>query len=85
MEVAPGYVRLRHQLGIRAKFGRGRLGPLMHQVVRQLEDLEEAGESIEFERLDPDEDVWRQMNRRLTLLDAMKKRARGRPVSLPMR
>jgi len=55
VEVAPGYVRLRHQLGIRTKFGRSRLGPLMQQVVRQLEDLEEAGESIEFEPLDPDE------------------------------
>lgn len=57
VEVAPGYVRLRHQLGIRAKFGRGRLGPLMHQVIRQLEDLEEASESIEFNRLDPDEEA----------------------------
>lgn len=55
VEVAPGYVRLRHQLGIRTRFGRSRLGPLMQQVVRQLEDLEEAGESIEFEPLDPDE------------------------------
>jgi hypothetical protein len=57
VEVAPGYVRLRHQLGLRTKFGRGRLGPLMDQVVRQLEDLEEAGESIEFARLDPDEEA----------------------------
>jgi hypothetical protein len=57
VEVAPGYVRLRHQLGLRTKFGRGRLGPLMDQVVRQLEDLEEAGESIEFNRLDPDEEA----------------------------
>lgn len=46
VELAPGYVRLRHQLRIRTKFGRSRLGPLMQQVVRQLEDLEEAGESI---------------------------------------
>ncbi len=57
VEVAPGFVRLRHQLGIRARFGRGRLGPLMEQVVRQLEDLEEAGESIELNRLDPDEEA----------------------------
>jgi len=57
VEVAPGYVRLRHQLGLRTKFGRGRLGPLLEQVVRQLEDLEEAGQSIEFERLDPDEEA----------------------------
>jgi hypothetical protein len=57
VEVAPGYLRLRHQLGLRTKFGRGRLGPLMDQVVRQLEDLEEAGESIEFARLDPDEEA----------------------------
>jgi hypothetical protein len=57
VEVAPGYVRLRHQLGLRTKFGRGRLGPLLDQVVRQLEDLEEAGESIEFNRLDPDEEA----------------------------
>ena len=28
VEVAPGYVRLRHQLGLRTKFGRRRLGPL---------------------------------------------------------
>lgn len=56
VEVAPGYVRLRHQLGLRTKFGRGRLGPLLDQVVRQLEDLEEAGESIEFNRLDADEE-----------------------------
>ena len=57
VEVAPGYVRLRHQLGLRTKFGRGRLGPLMDQVVRQLEELEEAGESIEFNRLDADEEA----------------------------
>ena len=57
VEVAPGYVRLRHQLSLRTKFGRGRLGPLMGQVVRQLEDLEEAGGSIEFARLDPDEEA----------------------------
>ena len=57
VEVAPGYVRLRHQLGLRTKFGRGRLGPLMDQVVRQLEDLEEAGESIEFDRLDADQEA----------------------------
>ncbi len=57
VEVAPGYVRLRHQLGLRTKFGRGRLGPLLDQVVRQLEDREVAGESIEFERLDPDEEA----------------------------
>ena len=56
-EVAPGYVRLRHQLGLPTRFGRGRLGPLMDQVVRQLEDLEEAGESIEFNRLNPDEEA----------------------------
>ncbi len=57
VEVAPGFVRLRHHLGLHPKFGRGQLGPLMEQVVRQLEDLEEAGESIEFNRLDPDEEV----------------------------
>lgn len=57
VELAPGYVRLRHQLGLRTKFGQGRLGPLMDQVVRQLEDLEEAGESIEFAHLDPDEEA----------------------------
>lgn len=57
VEVAPGYVRLRHQLGLRTKFGRRYLGPLIMQVVRQLEDLEEAGESLEFERLDPDEEA----------------------------
>lgn len=57
VEVAPGYVRLRHQLGLRTKFGRGRLGPLMDQVVRQLKGLEEAGESIELNRLDPDEEA----------------------------
>jgi hypothetical protein len=57
VEVAPGYVRLRHQLGLRSKFGRGRLSWLEMEVVRQLEDLEEAGESIEFEPLDPDEEA----------------------------
>jgi len=57
VEVAPGHVRLRHQLGLRTRFGRGRLGPLIDQVVRQLEDLEEAGESIEFNRFDPDEEA----------------------------
>jgi len=57
VEVAPGYVRLRPQLGLRTKFGRRHLGPLVMQVVRQLEDLKEAGESIEFERLDPDEEA----------------------------
>ena len=50
-------MRLRHQLGLRTRFGRGRLGPLLDQVVRQLEDLEEAGESIELNRLDPDEEA----------------------------
>jgi hypothetical protein len=57
VEVAPGYVRLRHQLGLRSEFGRGRLSWLETEVVRQLEDLEEAGESIEFEPLDPDEEA----------------------------
>ncbi|MHB1534197.1 MAG: hypothetical protein ACYC1D_06215 [Acidimicrobiales bacterium] len=57
MEVAPGYVRLRHQLGLRSKFGRGRLSWPEMEVVRQLEDLEEAGESIEFEPLEPDEEA----------------------------
>jgi hypothetical protein len=28
-----------------------------------------------------DQDVWAELNRRLTLLDAIRKRARGRPVS----
>ena len=56
VEVAPGYVRLRHQLGIRAKFGRGRLNPIMAQVVRQLEDLEEEqGEPLVFGPPDPDD------------------------------
>jgi hypothetical protein len=57
VEVAPGYLRLRHQFGLKTKFGRGRLGPLMDQVVRQLEDLEEAGESVEFAPLDPNEEA----------------------------
>ena len=55
VEVAPGYVRLRHQLGIRARFGRVRLGPVMDQVVRTLEDMEEDGEPVEFGPLDPSE------------------------------
>jgi hypothetical protein len=58
VEVAPGYLRLRHQLGLRSKFGRGRLS-----------------------WLEVDQDVWHQLDRRLTLLDAMRKRARGRPLS----
>ena len=40
-----------------------------------------AGFKPTVELLEVEEDVWQQMNRRLTLLDAMKKRARGRPVS----
>lgn len=55
VELAPGYVRLRHQLGLRTRFGRGRLGPVMTQVVQSLEDIEEAGDPIVFERLDPSE------------------------------
>ena len=57
VEVAPGYVRLRHQLGLRSRFGRGRLSWLEMQIVRALEDMEEAGESIDFEPLDPDEET----------------------------
>lgn len=55
VEIAPGYVRLRHQLSIRTKFGRGRLDPITAQVVRQLEDMEERGESIECGPPDPDD------------------------------
>lgn len=55
VEVAPGYVRLRHQLGLRTKFGRRRLGYLELQVVRQLEALEEAGVEIDWEHPDPEE------------------------------
>ena len=40
-----------------------------------------AGFKPTVELLEVEEDVWQQMNRRLTLLDALKKRARGRPVS----
>jgi hypothetical protein len=64
VEVAPGYVRLRHQLGLRSKFGRGRLSWLEMEVVRQLEKLEEAGELIEFGPLDPDEQAWLLAKRR---------------------
>jgi hypothetical protein len=151
VEVALGYLRLRHQLGLRTKFGRRRLKPLELQVVRALEDLEDAGETIDCEHPDPDElqamiaeeererrrprmtscrastsgsfrstarrviskltgrlrprgwaaapracrsgfrptlelleideDVWHELNRRLTLLGALRRRARGRPVS----
>ncbi|HLY83709.1 MAG TPA: hypothetical protein VKQ71_12020 [Acidimicrobiales bacterium] len=56
VEVAPGYVRLRHQLGMRAKFGRGPLRGIMAQVVRQLEDIEEEqGEPLVFGPPDPDD------------------------------
>lgn len=49
VEVTPGYVRLRHQLGMRARFGRGPLNGIMAQVVRQLEDLEdEQGAPLVF-------------------------------------
>ncbi len=57
VEVGPELVRLRHQLGLRTKFGRDRLGPLMEQVVRQPEDLEDAGEPIELSRLDPNQEA----------------------------
>ncbi|MGC8513155.1 MAG: hypothetical protein ACP5P1_08990 [Acidimicrobiales bacterium] len=50
-------MRLRHQLGLRTKFGRDRLGALMEQVVRQLENLEEAGEPIELNRLGPSQEA----------------------------
>jgi hypothetical protein len=33
-----------------------------------------------LELLEIDEDVWHELNRRLTLLDAVRRRARGRPV-----
>jgi hypothetical protein len=40
-----------------------------------------AGFKPTVDLLEVEEDVWREMNRRLTLLDALRKRARGRPVS----
>jgi hypothetical protein len=40
-----------------------------------------AGFKATVDLLEVDRDVWREMNRRLTLLDAVRKRARGRPVS----
>jgi hypothetical protein len=40
-----------------------------------------AGVKPTVELLEVEQDVWHQLNRRLTLLDAMRKRARGRPLS----
>ena len=40
-----------------------------------------AGFKPTVELLEVEQDVWHQLNRRLTLLDAIRKRARGRPVS----
>jgi hypothetical protein len=40
-----------------------------------------AGFKPTVDLVEVEEDVWRAMNRRLTLLDALRKRARGRPVS----
>jgi hypothetical protein len=41
----------------------------------------QAGFKPTVELLEVEADVWQQLNRRLTLLDAMRKRARGRPLS----
>jgi hypothetical protein len=54
VEVAPGFVRL----GLRTNFGRQRLTLLEEQVVRSPEDMEEGGESIEWEPPDPDDFAW---------------------------
>jgi hypothetical protein len=40
-----------------------------------------AGFKPTIELLEVEQDVWHQLNRRLTLLDAMRRRARGRPLS----
>jgi hypothetical protein len=44
----PGYVRLRHQLGLRTKFGRRGLTPLEARLVRSMEAAEDAGETVTF-------------------------------------
>lgn len=41
----------------------------------------QSGFNPTVERLEIDKDVWPQLNRRLTLLDAIRKRAKGRPLS----
>ncbi len=55
VEIAPGYVRLRHELGVRTFFGRGRLGLIEGQLVRSLTELDRAGQPIEWDSLDPGE------------------------------
>jgi hypothetical protein len=55
VELAPRYVRLRHQLGLRTVFGRRRLGPVQSRLVRAMEEAEEAGQSIVIGPPDPDE------------------------------
>ncbi len=55
VEVAPGYVRLQHQLGVRTFFGRGRLTAIEQQIVRSLTAIDRAGQPIEWSTPDPDE------------------------------
>jgi hypothetical protein len=55
VELAPGYVRLRHQLGLRTKFGRRGLTPLEARLVRCMEAAEDAGQPVDFGEPDPDD------------------------------
>lgn len=41
VELAPGYVRLRHELGYRTLYGRRRLGLIETLVVRAMEEADE--------------------------------------------
>jgi hypothetical protein len=53
VELAPGFVRLRHELGVRALFGRRRLGPIQEQIVRSMTETDRSGQTIEWGEPDP--------------------------------
>lgn len=46
VELAPGYVRLRHQLGHRTLYGRRRLGVIEALVVQAMEEADEPLEPV---------------------------------------
>jgi PAS domain-containing protein len=54
VELAPGYVRLRHQLGYRTLYGRRRLGVIETLVVQAMEEADEPLEPVQV-GLSPDD------------------------------
>jgi hypothetical protein len=58
VELAPGYVRLRHQLGYRTTFGRRRLGMFEEMIVKAMEQADLAGEPVEIGRPKTATTIW---------------------------